>query len=129
MIMVSSTNIFRLVTKPFLATLLLTSTLFISIKGGTQNLSDFIFESYSVKDGLSQSSAKVIFQDKLGYIWIGTESGINRFDGYEFKQYNHDIKNNNSRANGWIDDIKEDANGDLWTSDYFDHLHVKRIVG
>lgn len=126
MIMVSSTNIFRLVTKPFLATLLLTSTLFISIKGGTQNLSDFIFESYSVKDGLSQSSAKVIFQDKLGYIWIGTESGINRFDGYEFKQYNHDIKNNNSRANGWIDDIKEDANGDLWTSDWYGHLAVLR---
>ncbi len=82
-----------------------------------QRLSDFIFESYSVKDGLSQSSSRVIYQDKLGYIWVGTESGLNRFDGYEFKQYNHDIKNNQSRSNGWIQEIREDDNSNLWTSD------------
>ena len=120
--MVSSINIFRLIAKPLLATLLLTSMLLISIKGDAQKLSDFIFETYSVKEGLSQSSSRVIYQDKLGYIWVGTQSGINRFDGYEFKQYNHDIKNSLSRANGWIQEIREDAQGNLWTSDVYGHL-------
>jgi hypothetical protein len=48
MIMVSGIHLFRLVAKPFLATLLLTSMLLISTKGGTQNLSDFIFESPNI---------------------------------------------------------------------------------
>jgi ligand-binding sensor domain-containing protein len=93
-----------------------------SFNANAQKVSDFIFETYSVKEGLSQSSARVIYQDKLGYIWVGTESGINRFDGYEFKQYNHDIKNAQSRANGWIQEIREDAQGNLWTSDVNGHL-------
>ena len=108
--------------KVALASLLFIMILSMPFIGHTQNLSDFIFETYSVKEGLSQSSARVIYQDKLGYIWVGTESGINRFDGYEFKQYNHDIKNSQSRANGWIQEIREDTQGNLWTSDVFGHL-------
>ena len=108
--------------KIIFATLFLIMNTTFSFNVNAQKVSDFIFETYSVKEGLSQSSARVIYQDKLGYIWVGTESGINRFDGYEFKQYNHDIKNAQSRANGWIQEIREDAQGNLWTSDVNGHL-------
>ena len=108
--------------KIIFATLFLIMNATISFNVNAQKVSDFIFETYSVKEGLSQSSARVIYQDKLGYIWVGTQSGINRFDGYEFKQYNHDIKNSQSRANGWIQEIREDAQGNLWTSDVYGHL-------
>jgi ligand-binding sensor domain-containing protein len=108
--------------KIIFATLFLIMNTTFSFNANAQKVSDFIFETYSVKEGLSQSSARVIYQDKLGYIWVGTESGINRFDGYEFKQYNHDIKNAQSRANGWIQEIREDAQGNLWTSDVNGHL-------
>ena len=108
--------------KIIFATLFLIMNATFSFNANAQKVSDFIFETYSVKEGLSQSSARVIYQDKLGYIWVGTQSGINRFDGYEFKQYNHDIKNAQSRANGWIQEIREDAQGNLWTSDVNGHL-------
>lgn len=45
--------------------------------------------SYSVKDGLSNSTVKAICQDEKGYIWIGTRNGLNRFDGYELKKFYH----------------------------------------
>lgn len=45
--------------------------------------------TYSVKNGLSNSTVKAIYQDERGYIWIGTRNGLNRFDGYEFKKFYH----------------------------------------
>ncbi|MEZ4957012.1 MAG: two-component regulator propeller domain-containing protein, partial [Saprospiraceae bacterium] len=47
------------------------------------------FEKLTVEDGLSQGYVSTILQDKEGFLWIGTRSGLNRFDGYEFKVYNH----------------------------------------
>jgi ligand-binding sensor domain-containing protein len=56
-----------------------------SIKGRAQKVSDFIFEKYTIQNGLSQSSPLSLYQDKLGYIWVGTQAGVDRFDGYNFK--------------------------------------------
>ncbi|RAW01190.1 two-component regulator propeller domain-containing protein [Pseudochryseolinea flava] len=47
------------------------------------------FESYNATKGLSQNLVYTIAQDKNGYIWIGTDDGLNRFDGYEFKIFKH----------------------------------------
>ena len=51
----------------------------------SQSPSDYKFQSISIAQGLSQSSAYSIFQDHLGYMWIGTQGGMNRFDGYGVK--------------------------------------------
>ena len=91
-------------------------------QGFSQKLSDFIFERYTIKNGMSQSASLSIYQDKLGYIWVGTQQGVDRFDGYKFKQYSHDIKNDFSRASGWVIDIQEDENGNIWTSDTYGHV-------
>ncbi len=98
-----------------------------SLQGNAQKLSDFIFEKYTIKNGLSQSATMCIYQDKLGYIWVGTQQGIDRFDGYSFKQYSHDIKNDFSRASGWVIDIKEDEKGNIWTSDTYGHISFLNI--
>ncbi|MFC0119467.1 EAL domain-containing protein [Pseudoalteromonas xiamenensis] len=45
----------------------------------------------SVNEGLSQSVVNNIVQDKLGYVWVGTEQGLNRFDGYQISVINHDV--------------------------------------
>jgi ligand-binding sensor domain-containing protein len=45
------------------------------------------FERYTIDQGLSSDRIRDITQDLLGYIWIATESGVSRYDGYEFKVY------------------------------------------
>ena len=44
-----------------------------------------IFNNLTVKDGLSNNKVNAILQDKNGFIWIGTEDGLNRFNGYDLK--------------------------------------------
>ncbi|MDQ3005012.1 MAG: hypothetical protein M3R47_06465, partial [Chloroflexota bacterium] len=45
------------------------------------------FEHISIEQGLSQSSVRVIFQDSRGFLWFGTEDGLNRYDGYTFNTF------------------------------------------
>ncbi len=48
------------------------------------------FEHFTSEDGLSQNAGLDILQDSHGYLWIGTQDGLNRYDGYSFKVYKHD---------------------------------------
>lgn len=75
---------------------------------------DFSFDYYSVEDGLSQSEVYCIFQDSRGLIWIGTQAGLNRFDGRNFISYEKDPLNSKSISSGWIHSITEDPSGNLW---------------
>ncbi|HZM24882.1 MAG TPA: two-component regulator propeller domain-containing protein [Anaerolineales bacterium] len=72
------------------------------------------FDHISIEQGLSQSSVRVIFQDSRGFLWFGTEDGLNRYDGYTFKSYKPEPSNPNSISNGWINTIVEDQGGYLW---------------
>jgi PAS domain S-box-containing protein len=72
------------------------------------------FKHYAVDDGLTQSVILSVFQDSEGFIWIGTQSGLNRFNGYEFDHYYNDPLNSSSLTNNWIYDIAEDSNGILY---------------
>ena len=73
-----------------------------------------VFNHLSVEDGLSQNTVLNIFQDAQGFMWIATEAGLNRFDGYEFKHYNQNRNDANALGSDFVWDIDEDANGDLW---------------
>ncbi|MBC8028069.1 MAG: diguanylate cyclase [Steroidobacteraceae bacterium] len=59
-------------------------------------------QRYSLEEGLSQQSVNTIVQDAEGFMWFGTEDGLNRFDGYEFRQLRHHRGTENSLPNGWI---------------------------
>ena len=48
------------------------------------------FEHISTNNGLSESTITSIFQDKIGFLWIGTEDGLNKYDGYKFTIYKID---------------------------------------
>ena len=79
-------------------------------------IENFNFKNITIEDGLSQSTVKTIYQDIKGYIWVGTDAGLNRYNGYEFKQYKHDEYNKNSISHNYIIDITEDKNGRIWVS-------------
>ncbi len=55
--------------------------------GGFSQAEHTVFRKYNVEDGLSQSQVRAIVQDHEGYVWIGTEYGLSRFDGKGFRTY------------------------------------------
>ena len=67
-----------------------------------------------IDQGLSNNFVRYIYQDKNGFMWFGTYDGLNRYDGYEFKVFRNNFKNNRSLINNWINAISEDAKGNLW---------------
>lgn len=60
------------------------------------------FNSLTIKDGLSQSVINCVGQDPLGYIWIGTQDGLNRYDGISFRIHKHIVNNPNSLSSSFI---------------------------
>ncbi len=75
---------------------------------------NFVFDRFYVEDGLSQGNVNCIFQDNKGLIWLGTDDGLNKFDGYSFTTYRSNPKDTNSISNNHITDIVEDSKGNLW---------------
>jgi ligand-binding sensor domain-containing protein len=72
------------------------------------------FDRYSVEEGLSESAVDCVVQDSRGFVWIGTEDGLNRFDGYSFQIYRHDPQDPNSLSSSNIKDLYADDDGPLW---------------
>ncbi|NQZ11159.1 MAG: response regulator, partial [Algicola sp.] len=72
------------------------------------------FERLGIEDGLSQSVGLSIVQDNQGYMWFGTTDGLNRYDGYQFKQFRYNPNDASSVTNNWISVIYEDSVGQLW---------------
>jgi ligand-binding sensor domain-containing protein len=63
---------------------------------------DIRFARISTAEGLSQTKVGQIVQDNQGFMWFGTQYGLNRYDGYNFKLFVHDPKNPNSAPVGYI---------------------------
>lgn len=80
----------------------------------SQAVASYKFESISIKDGLSQSSPNCILQDSRGLLWIGTEDGLNKYDGYEFTVYKPEQDNERSLSNSRIKCLTEDIDGNIW---------------
>lgn len=72
------------------------------------------FENISIKQGLSESMITCIFQDSRGFMWIGTQNGLNKYDGYKFTVFKNIPGDSFSLSNNYIRSIYEDANGFLW---------------
>jgi len=71
-------------------------------------------ESFDVKNGLSQNSVYSILIDSRNLIWIGTESGLNKYDGYDFTPLHSFDSYNSITSRGLVYDIFEDRNGNIW---------------
>ncbi|WP_020528377.1 sensor histidine kinase [Flexithrix dorotheae] len=76
-----------------------------------QNL---FFRNLSSNDGLSNPTINSIVQDHLGYIWIGTIDGLNRYDGYQMVTYKYNPADSNSLLNNRINRLAVDENNTLW---------------
>lgn len=72
------------------------------------------FEAYGPAQGLSHTSVLSAWQDRDGFMWFGTEDGLNRFDGAGFAVHRHRPDDSTSISENWVTAIAEDEAGRLW---------------
>ncbi|TLV01435.1 hybrid sensor histidine kinase/response regulator [Dyadobacter luticola] len=74
------------------------------------------FNHLTTNEGLAQSHVSAILKDKKGFMWFGTEDGLNKYDGYVFTHYKHDAYDKSSISDSYIQDLLEDKQGNLWVA-------------
>lgn len=72
------------------------------------------FEHITPAMGLSQATIHCILQDSKGFLWFGTEDGLNKYDGYNFTIFRHNERDSNSISDNFIWTLCEDKNQNLW---------------
>jgi len=75
---------------------------------------NYRIDKVTVEDGLSNNTVRSIIQDKQGFMWFGTESGLNRYDGSHFKIYYNHPNDSNSLSTSVIKNIIKDDEENLW---------------
>jgi ligand-binding sensor domain-containing protein len=86
----------------------------LSFLAGNAHGQQLSFERLNNTNGLSQGSVNCIFQDQYGFMWFGTNDGLNKYDGTKFDVYRHNHANKNSLVSGNVSAITEDSTGYLW---------------
>lgn len=107
--------------------------------GNVQN--NYYFRNFEVEEGLSQNMVYSILQDKQGFMWFGTQDGLNRYDGESFRIYKKSAIDPGSIGSNAIFSLMQDKHGIIWVGtlngvylydpiyDHFKHLEVKTPQG
>lgn len=72
------------------------------------------FRHYDNSNGLSHNTVFCVMQDRSGFMWFGTNEGLNRFDGYSFQVYNHDSSDSLSIIQNRVNSMCEASDGTIW---------------
>lgn len=90
-------------------------------EGGAQ---EFSITRFSLENGLSQSSVSCVEQDDRGFLWIGTQDGLNRYNGSEFEVYKQTPFDTASLSSNYITALCADKNGKIWVGTQLDGLDL-----
>lgn len=82
--------------------------------GPAQAASPMVFRHLAAEDGLSQNTVNAVAQDAQGFIWIATEGGLSRYDGYELRRYTQRRNDPGSLPGNFVWDLQAGRDGDLW---------------
>jgi ligand-binding sensor domain-containing protein len=81
-----------------------------------QSFPNLKFSHLTEKDGLTNNTVRSVTQDAEGFMWFGTDNGLNRFDGYRIKQFYHKPADTNSLVNNQVMQIAPDKKNNVWVS-------------
>lgn len=81
---------------------------------GQIDTDEYTFQTIDIKSGLSNNIIYGIHKDRDGFVWIATENGLNRYNGYDFKTFLHNASDSTSISSNVIRCFLEDNNGNLW---------------
>jgi ligand-binding sensor domain-containing protein/putative methionine-R-sulfoxide reductase with GAF domain len=76
--------------------------------------SSYTFRHITAAEGLINNKVTALLQDKEGFMWIGTQAGLQRYDGTRFKNYLADVRDTSALQSDWISSIFEDSKNRLW---------------
>src|SRR5437868_2503496 len=77
---------------------------------------NYPFEHLSLEEGLSQTSVQDIIQDGKGFLWIATQDGLNRYDGYGLTVFRHNPLDSSSIGGSPQNNLFEDRSGAIWVT-------------
>jgi len=112
----------------------LMATLFSCLSFNVQ-AKEFNYENYSNMNGMVSNYIECFLHDSDGFLWVGTWNGLNRFDGYNFRQYEASVYVKGMLSGNWVRCLHEDKSGNLWVGtnnglskydkviDQFDNYH------
>lgn len=86
------------------------NNIFVSTYLQANVIEQIMFRQITTSDGLTNNNINCLYRDSRGFLWIGTNSGLNRYDSYNFQQYYQDIDN---LPDNRINNIFEDWNGNI----------------
>lgn len=88
--------------------------------------SSYVFHHLETSEGLSNNNVRTILRDSYGFLWVGTESGLNRYDGYEFKVFAMHPSVSNALPTDDILGLQEDGLGNIWIDLGYAYMVYKR---
>ena len=84
----------------------------------SEDLDQLRFQAYTPQDGLPSRRATRCYQDRRGFVWVGTEEGLARFDGVSFYAYYHHSQDPHSLSHNYVTAMTEDQQGLLWLTTF-----------
>ena len=88
----------------------------------------YLFKHLEVSDGLSNNSVNTIYKGRDGFMWFGTTTGLNRYDGYTFKIYQHAENEPGSLPDNYITDIVEMPDGRFWINTARGYVLFDKVI-
>lgn len=88
--------------------------LLMAFRFGLAQTSQYRFTRINVDHGLSHNQVKTIFKDRQGFLWIGTISGLNRYDGYTIKIFRNNPNDSTSLISSDVNNVFEGPGGKMW---------------
>ncbi|MEO8672123.1 MAG: EAL domain-containing protein [Tahibacter sp.] len=75
---------------------------------------DYYFRGLGSDEGLAQNTVLAIEQDRAGFVWVATQGGLHRYDGYTFRLYEHSAHRPDSLPENFVTAVAEDSDGQMW---------------
>lgn len=96
----------------------------ISVLPAYSGFNQKMFDRLTIKNGLPSSHIYTVFQDKLGFIWFGTEAGLTKYDGSTYIVYEHSPNDSNSISSNSVTTISQDITGKIWVGTYGGGINI-----
>jgi ligand-binding sensor domain-containing protein/DNA-binding CsgD family transcriptional regulator len=87
----------------------------------------YFFEHLTIREGLSHNTVHAVIQDRNGFMWFGTQNGLNKYDGYSFKTYSSDSKTDPAFEGRIVTALLEDREGNIWAGTQKKGINVLAI--